>query len=202
MTDQFTPRTVVVVALASLVGGFVLVFGGGMLALRSRARIEAPAEPPPPAPGEPAPSPEASPPDDAEAPDEPAPDDAGAAPAAPVEVAGVTISPLAISRCFTGMAPAPVAGEHCGRLPELDQHIASRAAQIGLCANGARGRLAFVMDFRFSTQHVGAWGGPASTIANAGPVSLCVRRVTAPLPLAAVPHAHDRYIGTYLIEWQ
>jgi hypothetical protein len=100
------------------------------------------------------------------------------------------------------MAPIPIAAERCGRLPELDAHFASRAAQIAACANGAHGRLAFVMDFRFSNQHVGAWGGPASTLPNAGPVSLCVRRATAPLPLATTPHTNDRYIATLAIEWQ
>jgi hypothetical protein len=57
------------------------------------------------------------------------------------------------------------------------------------------------MDFRFSTQHVGAWGGPSSTIPNAGLVSLCVRRATAPLPLATIAHTHDRYIVSVPIEW-
>lgn len=203
MTDQFTPRTVVVVALASLVAGFVTVFGGGMVALRSRARPEATPEAPPatePSPEAPAAEPSS---DDAGAESPVADDDAAApAPAAPVEAAGVTLTPLAISRCFAGMAPIAIAAEHCGRLPELDQHFASHAAQIAACANGAHGRLAFVMDFRFSNQHVGAWGGPASTIANAGPVSLCVRRATAPLPLATMPHSHDRYIATVVIDWQ
>ncbi|MFO0651457.1 MAG: hypothetical protein U0326_34860 [Polyangiales bacterium] len=205
MTDQFTPRTVVVVALASLVAGFVTVFGGGMVALRSRARTEVTPEPaaetPAPQMQEPAenPSPEAAGEDGGV--ESPVTDDAGA-PAAPVEAAGVTITPIAISRCFAGMAPIPIAAEHCGRLPELDQHFASRAAQIAACANGARGRLAFVMDFRFSNQHVGAWGGPASTVPNAGPISLCVRRATAPLPLATIPHTNDRYIGTIAIDWQ
>ncbi len=203
MTDQFTPRTVVVVALASLVGGFVTVFGGGMVALRSRARPDVAPEPAATAPAasEPAeaPAPEAAS-EDAGV-EGPVTDDAGP-PAAPVEAAGVTLSPLAISRCFAGMAPIPIAAEHCGRLPELDQHFAARAAQIAACANGARGRLAFVMDFRFSNQHVGAWGGPASTVPNVGPISLCVRRATAPLPLATIPHTNDRYIGTVAIDWQ
>lgn len=194
------------VALASLVAGFVTVFGGGMVALRSRARSEVAPEPAS-TPAEPTPAlPEPSAPDpggddaDVEAP--PAAEDAGAPAAPPVEVAGVTITPMAISRCFAGMAPIPIASEHCGRLPELDQHFASHAAQIAACANGARGRLAFVMDFRFSNQHVGAWGGPASTIPNAGPISLCVRRATAPLPLATIAHTNDRYIGTVVIDWQ
>ncbi len=200
MSEQFTPRTVVVVALASLVAGFVTVFGGGMLALRPRTRPEVAAE-----------SPVATPPssdvrEQAEAGAEADPD--GEAPpeesdaAAPPEAAGVTITPLAISRCFDGMAPIPIAGERCGRLPELDAHFTAHAAQIAACASGGHGRLAFVMDFRFSNQHVGAWGGPASTVANAGPVSLCVRRATAPLPLATIAHAHDRYIATVAIEWQ
>lgn len=211
MTDQFTPRTVVIVALASLVAGFVTVFGGGLVALRSRARSEvapeAPSEtPPPPAETPSETATEASPTSDdagAEGPVEPsvAGDDSGAE-AAPVQAGNVTITPFAISRCFAGMAPIPIAGERCGRLPELDAHFASRASQIAACANGAHGRLAFVMDFRFSNQHVGAWGGPASTIPNAGPVSQCVRRVTAPMPLATVPHTNDRYIGTIAIEWQ
>ncbi len=207
MTDQFTPRTVIVVALASLVAGFVTVFGGGMLALRTRARneppVEAPSAPEPAAPEGPA---EPTAPESATASEaagdaaveSPGSDDASAPATA---AGGVVISPLAISRCFDGMAPTPLPAERCGRLPELDAHFAGRAAQIAGCANGAHGRLAFVMDFRFSNQHVSAWGGPASTLPNAGPVSLCVRRVTAPLPLVTMPHAHDRYVATYVIEW-
>jgi hypothetical protein len=57
------------------------------------------------------------------------------------------------------------------------------------------------MDLRFSTGFVRSWGGPSSTIGNAGAVVACVRRVTQPLPLAAAAHAHDRYLMVLPIEW-
>ena len=40
-----------------------------------------------------------------------------------------------------------------------------------------------------------------STIPNAGLVAACVRRVTAPMPLATIAHAHDRYLVVYSIDW-
>lgn len=198
VTDSFTPRTVVTVALASLVAGFVTVFGGGMVALRARApQVDTRSLRP-----EPAPTPEG--------PDAASPDglpeasdagEAGEAAAAPAAAGNVTLAPATVSRCFAGMAPVAIPGARCDRLPALDQHFAARSAQIAACAQGARGRLTFIMDLRFSNQHVSAWGGPASTVANAGVVSLCVRRATAPLPLAGVPHANDRYIVSIPIEW-
>ena len=203
VSEQFSPRTVAIVALASLVGGFVTVFGGGMLALRPRSRVEiAPETSPSPTPpiadnpdggSETTPSP-ADPDSAATAP--PSGDDGGAA----VTAAGVTITPSGASRCWDQNNPAIIPGPRCDRLAGLDQHFLARAAQIAACGQG-HGRLAFIMDFRFSTQFVRAWGGPTSTIPNAGTVSACVRRVTAPLPLAQVQHAHDRYIVTVPIEW-
>jgi hypothetical protein len=196
VTDSFTPRTVVTVALASLVAGFVSVFGGGMVLLRSRTPqgVVPPTIPPPVAPLADAPVAHADPPDAGND------VDGGTLPAAP-DAGSVNIAPASISRCFAGMAPIPIPGARCDRLPALDQHFAARAPQIAACARGARGRLTFIMDLRFSTQFVRAWGGPASTVPNAGAVSLCVRRATAPLPLAAIPHANDRYILSVLIEW-
>lgn len=199
MTDSFTPRTVVTVALASLVAGFVTVFGGGMVALRSRAPQPDPRslrpDPAPPAPGQEPASPEVLP----DEPDAATPADPDAAVGAPT--ANVTLAPATVSRCFAGMAPVAIPGARCDRLPALDQHFTARSARIAACAQGARGRLTFIMDLRFSNQHVGAWGGPASTVANAGVVSRCVRAATAPLPLAAMPHANDRYIVSIPIEW-
>jgi hypothetical protein len=203
VTESFSPRTVITVALASLVAGFVTVFGGGMVALRGRApRAETrplpPLAPPPPEGSPPAETtaPEALP--EAPAAGEGSDAAASADGSAPV---GVTIAPATVSRCFAGMAPTAIPGARCDRLPALDQHLAARAAPVAACAQGARGRLTFIMDLRFSNQHVSAWGGPTSTIANAGVVSLCVRRATAPLPLAGIPHAHDRYIVSIPIEW-
>jgi hypothetical protein len=196
VNDSFTPRTVVVVALASLLAGFVTVFGGGMLFLRGHEIPTSPVEGTPQATTPAVVSNETMPVADTEA-GAPGSDEAPA-----ITAAGVTLSPLSISRCFVGTAPVPVPGERCGTLTALDQHFASRAAAIAACANGGHGRLAFVMDLRFSNQHVGAWGGPASTVPNAGPVSLCVRRASAPLPLATMQHGFDRYIVTIPIEWQ
>lgn len=208
VTDSFTPRTVVTVALASLVAGFVTVFGGGMVALRARApQVDPRALRPDPAPNAannavPSSTPAEAPGAPEVLPDEPdagvaGEGDAGAAP----DAGSVTVAPATISRCFAGMAPVAIPGARCDRLPALDQHFAARAPQIAACAQGARGRLTFIMDLRFSTQFVRAWGGPASTVANAGVVSVCVRRATAPLPLAAMPHANDRYIVSIPIEW-
>ena len=192
MTESFSPRTVITVALASLVAGFVTVFGGGMVALRGRAPRAETRPLPPLAPTPPVGSPPA---------DTTAPELLPEASAAGSAAVGVTIAPATVSRCFAGMAPTAIPGARCDRLPALDQHLAARAAPVAACAQGARGRLTFIMDLRFSNQHVSAWGGPTSTIANAGVVSLCVRRATAPLPLAGIPHAHDRYIVSIPIEW-
>lgn len=218
MTDQFTPRTVAIVALASLVTGFVVVFGGGMLALRPRAG-EAPREPmtaEPAAPVAPAardggaaiaarPS---SPGDAAVA--SPSPEDPGAAgggseegDAAPGSSGGagsVTLGPLAVSRCFDQGNPTALASAACDRLTGLEAHFAAKRGEIAACARG-HGRLAMIFDFRVSTNFARAWGGPSSTIPDAGTVAACVRRVTAPLPLATMPHAHDRYIAVQPIEW-
>lgn len=201
MNETFTPRTVVLVAISSLLAGFVLVFGGGMLAMRRQgvvpvagddAAVLADAAVPV----------AAAPSDDdagAVANTEPAGGDDASAPA-PVTVGNVTISPSGISRCWDQTNPTVIAAANCDRQVGIDQHFASKAADIAACAHG-HGRLAFIMDFRYSTQFVRAWGGPSSTVPNAGTVSLCVRRVTAPLPLANIPHAHDRYVLTVPIEW-
>lgn len=208
MEDSFSPRTVAIVALSSLVGGFVAVFGGWMLLHRAPPAsppLSAPATAPTPTPAvarvdastaaepgaEPAPTPGAEP--DA---------DAGAEPAAPLVTDGGTISigSITVSRCWAAGSPAVTPGAACDRLPALDQHLAARAAQIAGCASG-HGRLALVLDFRVSTNFARAWGGPSSTIPNAGVVAACVRRVSAPLPLTTMPHQFDRYIANVTFEW-
>lgn len=204
MEDSFSPRTVAIVALSSLVGGFVAVFGGWMLLHRAPPTpppVAAPAPPPTPTPAvaradastavEPSAEPGAEP-----------TADAGAEPAAPLVTDGGTISigPISVSRCWAAGSPAVTPGAACDRLPALDQHLAARAAQIAGCASG-HGRLALVMDFRVSTNFARAWGGPSSTIPNAGVVAACVRRVTAPLPLTTMPHQFDRYIANVTFEW-
>src|SRR5205823_6181389 len=118
----------------------------------------------------------------------------------PTQVAGITLAPSVTSRCFDPANPAPIPGSGCDQLAALDQHFLSKATDIAGCAHG-RGHLTFVIDFRFSTNFARAWGGPTSTIGNAGTVAACVRRVTAPMPLATIPHAHDRYIVAYSIDW-
>jgi len=200
--DSFSPRTVAIVALSSLVGGFVAVFGGWMLLHRS------PAPPPPIAVPAPTPAPVAPRADASTAAEpgaepgaEPNPD-AGSEPAAPLVTDGGTISigPISVSRCWAAGSPAVTAGPACDRLTALDQHLAAHAAQIAGCASG-HGRLALVMDFRVSTNFARAWGGPSSTIPNAGVVAACVRRVTAPLPLTTMAHQFDRYIANVTFEW-
>lgn len=186
-----------IVALASLLAGFVAVFAGGMMLL-GPATPEAPAPPPE------APAPvarvdasavvtDAGP---AVATEDPAePPEAGAAAAG-----SVRFSPSAVSRCWDANNPAMLPGASCDRLQAIDDHFASKAAEIAGCARG-HGRLAFIMDLRFSTAFVRSWGGPSSTVGNAGAVVACVRRVTQPLPLAAVTHAHDRYLMVLPVDW-
>lgn len=202
MNETFTPRTVVLVAISSLLAGFVLVFGGGMLAMRRQGVVPVAGDDASVLAADAAAPAVAAPTDDdagTVANTEPAAGDDAGAPA-PVTVGNVTISPSGISRCWDQASPNVIAAANCDRQAGIDQHFASKAAEIAACAHG-HGRLAFIMDFRYSTQFVRAWGGPSSTVPNAGTVSLCVRRVTAPLPLANIPHAHDRYVLTVPIEW-
>lgn len=194
MEDSFSPRTVAIVALSSLVGGFVVVFGGWMLLHRG-----APA-PAPAASGETPPAPVAAPAADAATTLAAEPDAAVAEPSADGGGAAVGLGALSISRCWAAGSPVMVPGARCDRLTGLEQHLASRASQIAGCATG-HGRLSLIIDFRVSTNFARAWGGPSSTIANAGVVAACVRRVTAPLPLTTMPHQHDRYIVNLPIEW-
>jgi hypothetical protein len=205
----YPPRTVAIVALGSLIGGFVLVFGGGMLVLRPRSTdTVAPSNslPPPSADaGPPLADPLAAPTRDASvssatAPggDEPTPptppNNGGAEPTTPAVAGSVTVGAPTISRCFDAGPPNPIPGANCGQLASLQQHIASRSTAVAECARGAHGRLALVLDFRFSTSFVRGWGSPASTIARAGDVTSCVKNAVLPLPFAQMPHDHDRYI--------
>jgi hypothetical protein len=116
-----------------------------------------------------------------------------------VQAGAITITPGSVSRCFEQGSTAPITAG-CDALPALDQHMLAKAADIAGCSHG-HGRLSFVIDFRFSTAFARAWGGPSSSIGDAGTVAACVRRVTAPLPLASITHAHDRYVVVYGIEW-
>ncbi len=201
MEDSFSPRTVAIVALSSLVGGFIAVFGGWMLLHR------APPTPPPVAAPAPAATP-AAPAVSADASTSAEPNaEPGAEPPADAGVAtvmtdggAISIGPISVSRCWAAGSPVVTPGAACDRLPALDQHLAARAAQIAGCATG-HGRLALVMDFRVSTNFARAWGGPSSTIPNAGVVAACVRRVTAPMPLTTMPHQFDRYIANVTFEW-
>ncbi len=197
MPEKFSSRTVAIVALASLLAGFVVVFAGGMMLLT-------PATQTPPAPPAVAPAP----PVPVAAP--PSADAGGASPLSetlePTEAGvaapsgSVRFSPSAVSRCWDANNPAMLPGASCDRLQAIDDHFASKAAEIAGCARG-HGRLAFIMDLRFSTAFVRSWGGPSSTIGNAGTVVACVRRVTQPLPLATATHAHDRYLMVLPIDW-
>lgn len=197
MEDSFSPRTVAIVALSSLVGGFVAVFGGWMLLHRAPAApSSAPVVEPAPVPAAPVP---AAPVADAATVGVADEGDAGVAePSA--DGGAVGLGALTISRCWPAGSAVMVPGARCDRLTGLEQHLASRAAQIAGCATG-HGRLSLIIDFRVSTNFARAWGGPSSTIANAGVVAACVRRVTAPLPLTTMPHQHDRYIVNLPIEW-
>ena len=191
-----------IVALASLLAGFVAVFAGGMVLF-----TPATTAPPPPPLAADAGAVRAEP--SAAAPAAMGSD--GGSPAATVDpldlgeagapaTGAVRFSPSAVSRCWDANNPALLPGASCDRLQAIDDHFAARSAEIAGCARG-HGRLAFIMDLRFSTGFVRSWGGPSSTIGNAGTVVACVRRVTQPLPLAAAAHAHDRYLMVLPIEW-
>jgi hypothetical protein len=120
----------------------------------------------------------------------------------PVQVAGITVGPTSISRCFDRGPPTPIAGSQCDRLTGLDRHIVSKATEISACArNNAHGRLALVMEFRFSTGFMRGWGSPTSNIGNPGAVSACVKAAISPLPFAQIPHEHDRYLVVVPIDW-
>ena len=90
----------------------------------------------------------------------------GASPSAGATSAGgdpsrVTVGPAVVSRCFD-QGPTPIAGAQCDRPAALDAHVLSKRAEIAACARaGARGRLAMVLEYRFSTQFARGWGGPA-----------------------------------------
>lgn len=206
VNDAYSPRTVASVALGSLVAGFVLVFGGGMLTMRRAAprvvpEVQGPTAPssqlaPPATDGADADT-AASPQTEADADVATAPGDA-AAPAAGGRTASV--QPGVVSRCWDQNNPAVIAGANCDRLAGLDAHLQSKAAELAACARG-HGRLSLIVDLRFSTGFVRSWGGPSSTVANPGDVMVCVRRVTQPLPLATMPHAHDRYLVVVPLEW-
>jgi hypothetical protein len=196
------------VALASLVVGFLLVFGGGMLLLRPRARDTAAAtEPiaPPPARtaarAADAASPTPTPPTTAaSAAGAPTPTEPTAETAAPS--AGLTIGPANISRCFDPGPLVPIPGAQCDRLPALEQYLASKSAEIASCARaGSHGRLPLYLDFRFSTRNTQSWGLPSSTIPNPGDVTACVKQKVLPLPFANIPHEHDRYVLVVNLDW-
>lgn len=204
--DSFSPRTVAIVSLSSLVGGFIAVFGGWMLLHRAPAAPAAPAAAPVPVTNAPASLPDAA---TRELVDDAATEagaatpigsEAGAATPAGSDGGAVSIGAISISRCWAAGSPTTTPGAACGTLTGLEQHLASRSAAIAACASG-HGRLSLVIDFRVSTNFARAWGGPSSTIAQAGVVAACVRRVTSPLPLTTMPHQFDRYVVNVPFEW-
>jgi hypothetical protein len=198
--DTFSSRTVAIVALASLLAGFVAVFAGGLV-LFAPATTQTPA---PPLEADAGARPAAAAPAVVErdagatAAVDPAERADAGAPAGPE--GNARFAPSAVSRCWDANNPAVLPGAACDRMQAIDDHFAAKTAEIAGCARG-HGRLAFIMDLRFSTSFVRSWGGPSSTIANAGAVVACVRRVTQPLPLATTAHAHDRYLLVLPIEW-
>jgi len=201
--ETFSSRTVAIVALASLLAGFVVVFAGGMVLFAPATTVP---QAPPLGPdagvrvAAPSAAPSAAQVDAGGAPEAVEPSEPAEAGASAAAEGAVRFAPSAVSRCWDANNPAVLPGATCDRLQAIDDHFASKAAEIAGCARG-HGRLAFIMDLRFSTGFVRSWGGPSSTIANAGTVVACVRRVTQPLPLAAAAHAHDRYLMVLPIDW-
>ena len=199
MPETFSSRTVAIVAPASLLAGFVVVFAGGMLLFAPATTVpQAPPLGPDAGARVAAPSPAQV--DAGEAPVVVEPSEPAEAGAPAAAEGAVRLAPSAVSRCWDANNPAVLPGATCDRLQAIDDHFASKAAEIAGCARG-HGRLACIMDLRFSTGFVRSWGGPSGTIANAGTVVACVRRVTQPLPLAAAAHAHDRYLMVLPIDW-
>lgn len=220
MERTYAPRTVAIVALASLVLGFLVVFGGGMLLLRPKLRGRASG-------GEGSSQAAGGFADDASAGRVdagsmagPIDDDGGAtapsdnsaatnpgapsnaATPEPTQSAGITIGPASISRCFNPGPPTPIRGADCDHLADLDRHVASRATQLSACArSGAHGRLALLLDFRFSTSYATGWGSPTSNIPNPGNVAACVKNAILPLPYSSIHHEHDRYVVVIPIDW-
>ncbi len=219
----YPPKTVALVALGSLVAGFVVVFGGGMVLLRPRSTDAsgsiAPTNALPPVSAADAGATLADPlspsatrdaatvaePNGGGEVDPGATPPAGAEPgstsATPPPAGSATVGAPAISRCFDAGPPTPILGANCGQLAALQQHIASKSAQLAECARGGHGRLALVLDFRFSTSFVRGWGSPASTVPRAGDVTSCVKNAVFPLPFATMAHDHDRYIVTVPIDF-
>jgi hypothetical protein len=218
---SYPPQTVALVALGSLIAGFVIVFGGGMILLRPRSHetnhtvtisslpstTQTPsterAAPAVPIVNQLAPSAE-----DHRAPEPNSSQEASATVLAPTAAASstpaagsVTVGSVTIARCFDAGPPTPIAGAQCGQLAALQQHIASKSSALAQCARGDHGRLALVLDFRFSTSFVRGWGSPASTVPRAGDVTACVKQAILPLPFASIPHDHDRYIVTVPIDF-
>ncbi len=213
----YAPRTVAIVALASLVLGFLVVFGGGMMLLRPKLRARASTDGSGRTAGGFTESPTATTTDagsmagpvDDDAPTGTANQGAGATPspgagtaAEPTTAAGITIGPASISRCFDRGPPTPIRGADCGSLADFDRHVASRSTQIAACArSGAHGRLSLYLDFRFSTSNATGWGLPTSNIPNPGNVAACAKTAVLPLPFASMQHAHDRYVVVVPIDW-
>jgi hypothetical protein len=214
----YAPRTVAIVALASLVLGFLVVFGGGMLLLRPKLRSRTAGQGSSGSVGGFADDgggasvdagSMAGPVDDdasANSTRDNTPANAGtganAATPEPTQSAGITIGPASISRCFNPGPPTPIRGADCDRLADLDRHVSSRATQLSACArSGAHGRLSLVLDFRFSTSYANGWGSPTSNIPNPGNVAACVKNAILPLPYSSIHHEHDRYIVAIPIDW-
>jgi hypothetical protein len=123
-------------------------------------------------------------------------------PPEPVAISGITLGGATTSRCFERGSVTPIPGAQCDRLAALDQHFQSKAADIASCARqGQHGHLTMILDFRFSTHFMLGWGSPTSNIPSAGAVSACVKLKISPIPFAAIPHEHDRYIVVVPIDW-
>ncbi len=215
----YPAKTVATVALGSLVGSFLLVFGGGLLLFRSRTQPSVTTGAPLPAlnpnraialtadpdagpatenptPNSPDSNPNAVGPSNGTDPTNPTPSPPGAP-----SGGSATIGSISISRCFDAGPPTPIPGANCGALPALQQYLATKATQIGDCAHESHGRLALVLDFRFSTSFARGWGSPASNVPRAGDVAGCVKQAILPLPYATLAHDHDRYYTTIPIDF-
>lgn len=207
--EPYAPRTVAIVALSSLVVGFLAVFGGGMALLRPRMQntsglgpTEGESAPPPASTATPSAASDtvASPNENSAAP-EATTTPSAAAPSAAGDPTRVTVGASTVSRCWD-QGPAAIAGAQCDRPAALDAHVQSKRAELANCARaGAHGRLVMLLEYRYSTQFARGWGGPASNVPDPGGVSLCVKRVLFPLPLAQMPHAHDRYLVLVPLDW-
>ena len=197
LNEKYAPRTVALVALASLVVGFVASSAAAWPCCGPGARDRGPPSPPRRVRAHPRAT-RAPPPTDAGTPAaerrrspraaaSPVTRATPAPPARePVPAAGSPSAPRAprgvSTRATRRRFPAPVRPAREARPSHRDEGRGHRRVRAGR----SHGRLSLVLDFRFSTGSCAA-GAAESNVPNAGNVSACVKSAISPLPFATLP---------------